>query len=113
MSNLLITNVLLKLLKTRVFAFKCALAWQESVLAELTPGAYAFVRTIVYKYAKCFSADLSSEGASPGRTLPSVLYLSSDGSASYPFTLSFGVACRIPDENTDRSALRPHGIRME
>lgn len=113
MSNLLITNVLLKLPKTRVFAFKCALAWQESVLAELTPGAYAFVRTIVYKYAKRFSAGPSSEGASPGRTLPSVLYLSSDGSASYPFTLSFGVACRIPDENTDRSALRPHGIRME
>lgn len=100
-------------MKTRVFALKYTLAWQESVLAELTPGAYAFVRTIVYKYAKRFSADPSSEDASPGRTFTSAVYLSSDGSASYPFTLSCGEACRIPDENTDRSALRPHGIRME
>ena len=79
----------------------------------MTPGAYAFVRTIVYKYAKRFSAGPSSEGASPGRTFTSAVYLSSDGSASYSFTLSYGVACRIPDEDTDRCAPRPHGIRME
>lgn len=79
----------------------------------MTPGAYAFVRTIVYKYAKRFSAGPSSEGASSGRTFTSAVYQSSDESASYPFTLSFGVACRIADENTDRSAPHLHGIRME